>query len=157
MSDWTTIPDSDCDADSPVDEDLMGDLKENVEYLYERAVRGGTHATGVRVVLARGTITDTSLTDGAGDIWNQTVALSFSTAIDGDPNFDSAPVVVVTPEESSASTDWGTTWQVSASIVEGTRTASGCTIEWTIRSGPASSTIGVVLNWIAVGLPTAGE
>jgi hypothetical protein len=91
MSSWTTITDARIDADSPIDEDLMTDIRENAEYLYERHVRSGTATTGVRTIMARGKSSAQSLSlDGTGN-GSDTVAITFSTdATDGAPAFSCA-------------------------------------------------------------------
>ncbi len=103
MAGWTDISASRKDADSPIDEDLIGDLDDNATYNHERAIRSGTHTTGVRTCMARGRTAFDWSTTRVG-----TVSITFATdADDGDPNFLAAPRVYATlAEDATSSQEW---------------------------------------------------
>lgn len=158
MSNWTVIPDTDTDADSPLTEDLVTDIKENAEYLHERAVRAGTHTVPVRLAFARGVYIDTASTDGGGDTGIVTQAITFAAeAIDGDPNFSVAPTVVVSIQESTAHDDWGSPSVVSVWLDETAVSTTGFTVSWQLVGGAASAAIGARISFFAAGLVTSGE
>lgn len=159
MSTWTAISDARIDAESPIDEDLVTDIRENAEYLHERAVRAGTHGTGVRLAIARGKVYDTAATDGSGNMSSIALApVTFSTdALDGNPNFSSAPVVVISIEESSTDDEWTTSYSVQCNIREASVATTGFTAEWFVTGATATATIGAYIHWIAIGPVTAGE
>ncbi len=151
MAGWTDISASRKDADSPIDEDLFSDLDDNTTYNHERAIRSGTHATGVRTCIARGK-TAWSFATGEYVI----VLIEFDTALDGDPNFLAAPTVIMTLEEDPAGSDEWLGEQPSVYLEETTVTASQCS--GTVQFTPSSSlTVQGWIHWIAIGTVMAGE
>ncbi len=145
---WTDISASRKDADSPIDEDLTGDLNDNTVYNHERAIRSGTHALGVRTCIARGreSFTVTS---------NSTIAvpIDFTAQDDGDPNFGAEPNVLLSLEEDTTGYNWQNT-SVAHYIEDATLTTSGCTVR--IKWLDTQSWKGWV-HWIAIGTVTSGE
>lgn len=160
MSDWTVIPDTDTDADSPLTESLLTDMKENSEYLFETMTRSGTHgAPHTRTAMARGVVTDSASTNGSGDTAWQEAAVSYATdSLDGDPDFSVAPVITYGFYESTASaTAWGSTAIPLVYIKDGSQSVSGFTFKWRIASGPTSSTVKIGIYFDAIGQPQSGE
>jgi hypothetical protein len=151
MSDYTVISDGDVDADSPVDEDLMTDLKENVEHVYERAPLTTDESN---IALAHGTVTATGAIDGGGDA-DFTKAIVFSTDSDGgDPGFSSTPRIAIGWGEDTANAEWGTNagLMVSVWIEEATKSATGFTVRCKFHDSPSTSqTVGVLIDFIAIG------
>lgn len=157
MSNWTTIPDTDTDADSPLTESLLTDMKENCEYLFETAVRSGMHgAPHVRTALARGFV-EASYSGGASDTGWQEVTITYATdSLDGDPNFSGAPALAFGMTRYGG-TAWGATVFPLCYVKDGTQTASGCTLMWRLASIPTSGTFTVRIYYLAQGQPSSGE
>jgi hypothetical protein len=158
---WTDIADSAFDADSPITEDLLEDIVENVEYEHERALRCGIHATGVRLAMARGKKAFSFSADGSG-YGSATATVTFSSdALDGDPNFTSAPVVYMCLEEDDADTAWLVTGGINAdewiAHISDTPSTTGFTAKVAAKSLTASQDYDGFFNWIAIGAVTAGE
>ena len=160
MSDYTTIAGIRVDADSPVDEDLISDLRDNAASIRERQLRTGTHVTGVRLTLARGISASTTITtDGSGNGLD-TIGVGFAgDSSDGDPNFSAAPSCLgLTFEELSTGDDLGgTAPSVSCWINEATLDASGFTAVISVRGGAVTANIDYKLHWAFVGPVTSGE
>jgi hypothetical protein len=145
---WTDISASRKDADSPLDEDLFSDLDDNTTYNYERAIRSGTHATGVRTAMARG---KTSFSGSS--ISTIDVVLDFTAADDGAPSFSASPIVTTALEENTSGSSWATV--IAAHHIKGgTLSATGCTID--VNWGGQANYQGWV-HWVAIGDVTSGE
>jgi len=158
MSDYTIIANTSVDADSPIDEDLMLDLKENVEHNFEHAVRGGTFAAGVRLAIARGIISDNATTDGSGHCAPQPTTVTFSSdSVDGNPNFLTAPVVVAVLVEDTSGTAWPSTVSMIYMHNLTNISATGFTGEWKVMNFTATTNYKVFIHWIAVGFVNTGE
>ncbi len=157
MSSWVNIASAAIDVDSPITTTLLTNLRDNGAYNNERALRAGTHATGVRLAFARGkeAISDTS--DGGG-LANMTATVTFSSgSTDGNPNFTSAPTVYVILEEDTAGASWLMASQTWTVFLDDIPTTSGFTAQ--VRgSGVTNTTVyNGFVNWIAVGPVTSGE
>lgn len=157
---WNTIADGSVDADSPVNETLMTNMRDNMVYNHDRAVRSGTHATGVRLAIARGTY-DFNITIVTGTVSH---AFTFATdATDGDPNFSAAPLVVFGMEErivtgGGTDCDWATDdTVVTANIQDGTLSSTGMTVDITCRTDSSDTYCKGTLHWVAFGAVTSGE
>lgn len=155
---WTNINPNRLDADSPVDEDLTGDVADNELHNFEHALRVGTFATGVRLALARGaTAFDVNL-DGSGNGESVDAVVFATDALDGDPNFDSAPTCLgIAFEELSTGSDINNPTSVTCRIQEGSLTASGFTVVTTVRGGNTTVLVDFNIHWAFVGPVTAGE
>ena len=160
MAAWTDITSTRVDADSPVDEDLVGDLNDNSKSLREQALRCGTNTTGVRLTLARGRFAANITLDGSGNgVDTNTITFS-SSATDGDPNFSAAPTCLgLTFEESSVAGDEvGSPSEISLTINEsGGVTATAANLVTVIRGGTTGVTINYYIHWAFVGPMTSGE
>lgn len=158
---WTDIADSAFDADSPITEDLLEDVVENAEYNHERALRCGTHAVGVRLVMARGKEAFEFTADGSGYGSSTQNVVFENDALDGDPNFTSAPVVYICLEEDDANTAWIASTGINAdewiAHISDTPTADGFTAKVGGKSLTASQVYNGFFNWIAIGAVTSGE
>lgn len=163
MSSYTTITDGQVDAESPLDEDLMSELRDNTAYNYERALRVGTNTTGVRRAMACGRKAWSITCSGSNG--STTVAITFSSdAEDGNPNFDSGatPVVLFSLEEddTGAEVDWGTNPadHVQAWIETGTLAYTGCTITIDVKNAAGATDVyNGFLHWMATAAVTSGE
>jgi hypothetical protein len=154
VGEYTKISAARQDADSPIDEDLIGDLSDHGDYNYDHATRAGTDAAGVRLAFARGTHSFT--------IGNETLsseAILFNTATDGDPNFASAPSVSITIREDSGSATAWTNIDSMAQLVEDTVTASDFDVSVRLNDGsaPATNAYDGYIDWFAYGAVTSGE
>ena len=161
MSDFTSIAAGRRDADSPVNESLVDDAIENTEYNQERALRCGTHTTGVRQAYARGLDTFSTSTNGSNIILSGTVTFSTDSA-DGNPNFLSAPYVWFALEEN---TDGGGSLQWTSGnvynfrgpyLIDTTRANTGFSWELVVDKNSGATFEGNVY-WFAIGEVTAGE
>ena len=157
MPPYTNISASRVDADSPVDEEFGGDAADNDQHLFEHALRCGTYATGVRLALARGaTDLDINL-DGSGN-GQSSDAITFTTALDGNPAFSVAPTCIgLVFEELSTGGDVGTPTSLMVRIEEGSLSTSGFTVVTTVRGGGATVTVDFRIHWAFVGAPSSGE
>lgn len=145
---WTDISASRQDADSPIDEDLVGDIIANTEYNHDNAVRGGTHALGVRLAMARG-----RTAFGGSSISTIDVVIDFTAGEDGVPNFSDTPIVTTSIEEDTGGSSWGGV--IAAHHIKGgTLSGTGCTVD--INWGGTAAYYGWV-HWIAIGKVTSGE
>ena len=151
---WTDISASRKDADSPIDEDLIGDMDANSIYNFDHAVRSGTHATGVRTAMARGT------QGFSGSSWaSLSVLVNFNTSHeDGQPNFLAAPIVAISLEEIDAGDNWDN-YNIASYIEHGTLTATQCYVKvrFTDDTGEVSKDWEGKVHWIAIGLVVSGE
>jgi len=154
---WTDISSSREDQDSPVDEDLMGDIIDNTEYNFDHAVRGGTHATGVRLAIARGYVQVLDTTVGAD--YKKTGTVTFSTdAADGNPNFDSSPFVWMTVREILGGGTYDTWSTAIYSVSPYIEDVSPTDFDWCVQfHNGGDPDIGFQLWWMAIGAVTAGE
>jgi hypothetical protein len=158
MSDFTVISDGRVDADSPIDEDLITDLRENDEYLFERAVRAGTHATGVRLAIARGADDFSDATADGTVSFSGTITFSTADSDDGDPNFDVAPRVILTIERNGGDA-WTaniTAMRIPLHITDGSLSTTGFTWGFECTVAGPNNIVGKV-HWIAIGTVTTGE
>jgi hypothetical protein len=146
---WTDISASRKDADSPLDEDLISDLDDNTTYNHDRAIRSGTHATGVRTCMARGRESFSGSAISTID-----VPIDFTAQTDGDPNFGAEPIVCITLEENTGGDVWAPTDSPTHYIADGSLTTAGCTvsIKWL-----ATKDFQGWVHWIAIGTVTTGE
>jgi hypothetical protein len=147
---WTDISDSRIDADSFVNVGLVGDMTANPVYNHDHAIRSGTHTTGARTCMARG-----KTQFSWSDVTTGTQAVSFSDALDGDPNFLAAPVVSMRLEESPAGEDWVSNGPATVYLEDDTLDEAGFTARVDF-SGSAFDPTGWV-HWIAIGEVQAGE
>ncbi len=156
MSNWTNIAAGSVDVDSPITTTLLTNLRDNGAYNNERALRSGTHATGVRLAFARGKEAISDTTDGGG-LAKIVATITFSSgSTDGNPNFTSVPTVYVCLEEDTIGAAWTDVhlWHV---FVDDIPTTSGFTAT-VFGSGLANTTVyNGFVNWIAVGPVTSGE
>jgi len=155
---WTAIADTAIDADSPVTETLMTQIVENTEYNQERALRCGNHATGVRLALARGrNTTEFSISTSATGEGSASVAITFADAVDGDPNFTSAPYVWVSFDEGGTLPAWDAVAVFGGYVEKTTLSATGATVRMAVQGGNNSATLRGYMNWFAIGPVTSGE
>ena len=149
---WTNISSGRYDADSPVDEDLIGDIVSNTEYNHDHALRGGTHSTGVRLAVAMGVKT---ITFGASS-YDASSTVTFSSDSDhGDPNFSSSPRVFLSFTTSSASFSTGAN---NVNFTVGTSTITSTSFDIDLhRNSTSPGTQNVDVAWLAIGQVTAGE
>ncbi len=160
---WTVIPDGDVDADSPVDEDLMGDLKDNVTYNFESGMRGGTFAVPNRLAYARGAALFSGATDGNGDAIITLSGIVFSSAAsDGNPNFIPGVPLITGSLIEDSTTGSNQTWTKKGMIVswfieDGSLDETGFTVSVSVWNGANSTNIGGTFYWQAVAAASAGE
>ena len=166
MSTWTTISDSRVDADSPVTESLVTDLRENTEYNHERAVRSGTHGAGVRVATAKGRTAFSDTTDGSGDV-TTTASITYSTDADDsvDPNFSAnvRPVWSLEEDSSGGNQAWvnftsSGTDTLTAYVLDGTADDGlGFNVSVVFGGGAATTAVAGFINWKVEGTVASGE
>lgn len=158
---WTSISASREDTDSPVDEDLVGDIIANTEYNFDHAMRCGTHGFSERKAFAAGIV---AFSDASADT-DQTFAGTVTFATDCgtpnliNPNFDSLPYITFGFQESTAggAAAWTPTNNIrgwSATITARSATAFSYLIAF-----DCNSTVNLAgwLHWYAVADVTAGE
>ena len=153
---WTDIADATFDADSPTTATLWEDVIENTEYNNDHALRGGTHASGVRLGFARGKSSEFSIvTDGSGN-GNVTWNITISSATDGDPNFSATPTAIgFVCEDSGGGTAWNSLAVYSVRITGGSSTVINTRIA--VAHAGATVTIKGYLYWNLVGAVSSGE
>jgi hypothetical protein len=159
MSDFTNIASTRRDADSPVNESLIDDAIENTEYNRERALRCGTHGTGARMALARGTVTFAATGLGADHLFSGTITFS-SDADDGDPNFSAAPRAYLALEEVTTGgyDAWSNTIHPKYIAMQaGGISATQLFWEVQFENPGASDDISGIVHWEAIGPVTSGE
>lgn len=169
MASWTSIPNSALDEGSALDAALFTNIRDDLEYLFERIARTGTHTTGVRLALARGVETISQLTSsgvaGTTNLIKYTVSpeiqVDFSGALDGNPNFDSAPTVLLSAEEFTDGNfdDYlAHDFVVSPYVQDGSITALKFDLGCVAYADDVSSEgFKVDVHWVAVGPVTSGE
>ncbi len=159
---WTTIPSTDVDADSPVDEDLMGDLNDNVQYVFDSAIRGGAFATPLRSVYCGGYFTFSGTTSSGGDFDNGPNAIDFDADSQlGAPNFAVGELPLVTfslaEDKASGQTDWGNFDSVCAYIEYPLHDNEGVSITIKGRGGLNTVAYAGRCYWQAIGGAADGE
>ncbi|MCP4898882.1 MAG: hypothetical protein GY906_18070 [bacterium] len=159
---WTDIDDTTFDAESPNVEGLFEDIVENTEYNFEHAVRGGTHAAGVRLATARGAVSFTAVSQTLLQV-DITLNGGGTDCDDGDPNFDAAPRVILTIREDPTSANDFTSGGASSFnemhywIEEGYPTTATCRCQVWMDDGSAGPNYKGMIHFIAVGTVTSGE
>jgi hypothetical protein len=157
---WVDLTTGQTDAESPVNDTLMDQIRSNEDYLFDSALRGGTFGTPVRLVVARG-VKAVSITVntqiGATGIYRgaNTYTVTFSTdSDDGDPGFSANPRVYAT----FYSQDTDLTGTNAAVVTPYVNSDSNTQTIINVNAWcPASATIAGNLYWMAIGPPTAGE
>lgn len=170
MATWTIITDGSIDEDSPLTTTLFTNFRGNIEYNFERAARGGTHATGVRLVIARGTKTLAAAAGTqigtSGLYWSNitatAIAFDATDSADGDPNFLAAttPIILLScvEDDSGGKLNWDAGGVVAGPYVaSGSLSDTGFTIECEFLATSNSAGIGAIFQWVAIGLPSTGE
>lgn len=161
---WTSITSTRYDADSPIDEDLMGDIVGNGNFLFDSAIRCGTFAVPVRLAEARERHSGGG-TESSGFRVTVTVSPTYgvgASADDGNANFASAPRVVFSLEEDTSSgsgQDWDTDdiTITRAYIPDGTISTTGFSCTIVFDGVTSSADVDFYLHWIAIGPVTPGE
>jgi hypothetical protein len=157
---WTSISASRYDQDSPEDEDLWGDLIANAEYNYDHAVRGGTHGAAVRLALGRGEVSFSATTCGANKEFTGTVTFATPGATyDGDPNFNSAPLITYGLKEVTDATyeAWTTANSIyGISVITTAVSTSAFSYRIKFYNGGNPDLSGV-MYWMAMSPVVAGE
>jgi hypothetical protein len=155
MADWTDIAAGSRDQDTPVWEATANALYNNTLYNQERALRCGTHATGVRLAEARGIVSLSQAAAGEDHLFTTTVTFS-SAADDGDPGFSVAPTIKLLVTE-YIYTNWSASVYPKAYYIQaGTRTASAFSLDIQFEN-PAATDVGVRVHWEARAAVTVGE
>ncbi len=171
MATWTIIGNTSIDVDSPFNTTLLTSFRDNMEYNFERYPRTGTHAVGVRLVLARGTKTlaaaaGTLIVDGTGNLYSANITptvITFSTdAADGNPNFLTAttPIILLSCEEdtSGGKLDWTSNHVAAGPFVQdGSLSNTAFTLECQFHTDTNSAGVGAIFQWVAIGQPSSGE
>ncbi len=167
MSAWTVISGNAIDANSPWHEGLVEDFHDNISYNYERALRCGRNAVGVRLALARGRKAFTVSLDATGD-GASTVTITYATdATDGDPNFltSETPTFSYSLEQDSGggvnwseffSNDWNEGFQHFIASRPDADEDMTIQINCANASG-GSGTFAGWINWRAEALVASGE
>jgi len=158
---WVTLTSGQTDAESSINDTLMDQIRDNEDYLFDSAVRGGALTSPVRLALARGEKTGLSIAAtnqiGATGIYRggTSVTITFATdADDGDPDFSVQPRVYVqfySQDADMTSTNYCLVTPFVYS--DSTTTAVVYLNGW----APASTTISGNLYWTAIGIPQSGE
>jgi hypothetical protein len=156
---WVTLTSGQTDAESPVNDTIMDQIRDNEDYLFDSAVRGGTLTSPVRLAVARGEKTSLSIaatTQTAGIYRGGTsVTITFATdADDGDPDFSVQPRVYVQFKSQDADMTSTNYCLVTPFVYSDSPTTA---VVYLNGWAPASTTITGNLYWTAIGIPQSGE
>lgn len=157
MGEYNLITSGEVEIDDGINTTLMQKYIDDHNYMYEHVIRTGTHATGVPLVIARGSVAFSATTTTSPAM---TGTITFADDADeGDPAFlaGTTPVVVLSVDEDTSGSNIA--WTIPNLIIgkreyiqSGTLTNTGFDWEVDIES-LAAVTVGGTLHWIAVGEP----
>ena len=177
MGTYVDVPTTDTDQDSPVKTAVVTQLNTNTKYNHDHALRCGydaaavfpntTEGVPVRLAVGQGWTgtgvgeADTGAAPGGVDK-RYDITFNFSSFTDGDPNYDSAPTVMVQIERNTANAGWDETRGFGAvhgkSVCVFLTGVTASTAYITVAfENPANADTRGYINVIAIGPVTSGE